>query len=283
MYRVTCNGCGATGIAEDGNRLQQAVSCHCCTEPHDHQAAADNCPGAGHGHEGLECPDGVACVAITEPGEPCPGGHCHMAHEDCHVCRSLTAEWLGIVPVAPTALAPGLIATMLTGLLTFSPLLRVWLAVLALANMTDRNVSGNNLVNKLMQAILTSSTAFTITPGTGGGSAFTVTPPFKLRLMTAQGSGTANGTELSATGYTAGGATMGATAFGAPAAGVATNSNAISWTAGAAWSAVLAIEVWDTAGTPLRFLQGSITSVTLGNGNTLTFAAASISADGSQW
>lgn len=152
-----------------------------------------------------------------------------------------------------------------------------------MANMTDRNTGGNNLVNKLMQALFTSSTSFTITPGTGGGSAFTVTPPFKLRLMTAQGSNTSNGTELSATGYTAGGNTLGSSAFGTPSGGVATNNNAVSWTAGAAWSAVVAVEVWDTAATPLRYLQGSITSVTLANGNTLNFAAGSISADASQW
>jgi hypothetical protein len=152
-----------------------------------------------------------------------------------------------------------------------------------MANMTDRNTGGNNLTNKLMQALYTSSASFTITPGTGGGSAFTITPPFFLRLMTAQGSNTANGTELSATGYTALGSTMGSSAFGAPSGGVSTNSNSVSWTAGAAWSAVVAIEIWDSAATKLRYLQGSITSVTLANGNTLQFAAASITADASQW
>lgn len=150
-------------------------------------------------------------------------------------------------------------------------------------NMTDRNTGGNNLVNKLMQALYTGSTTMTITPGTGGGSAFAVTPPFFLRLMSTAGSNTANGTELSATGYTANGSSLGATAFGAPSGGVSTNSNPVSWTAGAAWSPVLGIEIWDSAGTKLRFLQGTITSVTLANGNTLTFAAASISADASQW
>jgi len=150
-----------------------------------------------------------------------------------------------------------------------------------MANMTDRP----NIVTKFMQAMLTSSTAFTITAGTGGGSAFTITPPHKLRLMTAV-NGSPNvvaGTELSATGYTAGGNTMGATAFGAPSAGVSSNSNPVSWTAGAAWTAVIAIEIWDVSGTPQRLLQGSITSVTLANGNTLTFAAASITADASAW
>src|SRR6266702_2203547 len=151
-------------------------------------------------------------------------------------------------------------------------------------NMTDRNVSGNNLINWLMQAIYCLTATTTYTPGAGWPAAKLVTPPFKLRLMTAMaGAQTANNTELSATGYTAGGSTMGSPAFGNPAAGVITNSNVVSWTAGAAWSAVIGIEIWDSAGTPLRYLQGSITSVTLANGNTLTFAAASISADASAW
>lgn len=157
--------------------------------------------------------------------------------------------------------------------------LLIWRLTFLGANMTDRT----NVVAKLLQAILTSSTAFTITPGTGGGSAFTFTPPYFLRLMTAQGSNTSNGTQLSATGYTAGGNTMGATAFGAPSAGISASSNAVSWTAGAAWTAVVAVEVWDSTGTPQRILQGAITSITLANGNTLNFAAGSITADGSQW
>ena len=155
-----------------------------------------------------------------------------------------------------------------------------------MANMTDRNTGGNNLVNKLMQAMYTSSTSFTITPGTGGGSAFTITPPFKLRLMTATGSNTANGTEASGNGYTTGGNSMGSTAFGAPSGGVSTNSNAVSFTASGGnlgGGAIVGIEIWDTAATPLRYLQGSITSVTVATGNTLNFASASISADASQW
>ena len=152
-----------------------------------------------------------------------------------------------------------------------------------MASMTDRNGSGNNLVSKLMQAIYCLTATTTYTPGAGGGSAFTVTPPFFLRLMTTQGSNTGNGTELSATGYTAGGNTMGSPAFGNPSAGVISSSNSVSWTAGAAWSAVTAIEIWDSAATKLRYLQGAITSVTLANGNTLTFAAAAITADASAW
>lgn len=139
-----------------------------------------------------------------------------------------------------------------------------------MANMSDRT----NVVAPVMNFFL------------NGGAALTApTTPLHLRLMTAVGSNTANGTELTGTGYTAGGATMGTTAFGANTTGVSSNSNSISWTnsGGTSWTAVVGIEIWDTAATPKRLLQGSITSVTLGAGNTLTFAAASITADASQW
>ena len=96
-----------------------------------------------------------------------------------------------------------------------------------MANMTDRN-----RVQWLLQALFTASATATFTPGTGGGSALVLTPPYKLRLMSANGSpiNTANGTELTTFGgYTAGGASMGSSAFGAPTAGVAANSNLVTW------------------------------------------------------
>ena len=126
-----------------------------------------------------------------------------------------------------------------------------------MANMMDRA-----RVQALLQALFTSSTACVVTPGTGGGSVFQSSPPFKLRLMSANGSpiNTANGTELTTFGgYTAGGAGMGSSAFGAPTAGVMANSNLITWSATNTWSTVVGIEIWDNAGTPLRWLQGSIT------------------------
>lgn len=167
--------------------------------------------------------------------------------------------------------------------------LLAWSAALAMAGMTDRNTSGNNLGNWLLQAIYCLTATTTYTPGAGGGSAKTITPPFLLALMTAVGSDTGNGTEATAAncpGYTtlaSGGKSMGSPAFGNPSAGVIASSNAQSWTATAAWVPVLGIEIWDSAATKLRYLQGGITSVTLANGNTLTFAAGSITADGSQW
>src|SRR6266705_4814739 len=142
-----------------------------------------------------------------------------------------------------------------------------------MANMTDQN-----RVNAILQALFTSSTTFTVTPGTGGGSAFIITPPYKLRLMSAQGSNTSYGTELATTGgYTAGGASLGTTFCAAPSGGTQSNSNLVSWSATGTWATVVAIEIWDSAGTPLRWLQGSITSITgVVNGDTVQFAVASL-------
>lgn len=145
----------------------------------------------------------------------------------------------------------------------------------------DRNTGGNNLVSKILSNIFCTSTATTITQGTGG-IAWVITLPFKLRLLTAVGSDTANGTELSGTGYTAGGSSLGTTAF-AYSAGVITNNNVVSWSVGSTWSTITSIEIWDSAATALRYLQGNLTSSITGavNGDTVQFAASSISYDGS--
>jgi hypothetical protein len=151
------------------------------------------------------------------------------------------------------------------------------------ANMTDQV-----RVNAIIQAIFTSSTTFTITPGTSGGSAFTVTPPHRLRLMTATGTNTSNGTEATSggcPGYTALGVSLGASAFGTPSAGQQTNNNAASWTASGAWATVTGIEIWDSAATPLRWLQGALTSSITGvaNGDTVQFAVGSLTINSSAW
>jgi hypothetical protein len=112
--------------------------------------------------------------------------------------------------------------------------------------------------------------------------------------MTAMGSGNgnvsgSNGTELSASGYTALGSTMGSSpTFGtfsntSPAA--VSNNTAISWSATGTWSTVNGIEIWDTAATPLRFMQGTVTSPISGviNGDTVQFAAGSITANPAAW
>ena len=68
---------------------------------------ANSCPG-GHGDcpEPAKCSQWKATVAHHEamraslpagdrgsyemPGDECPGGHCHVALEDCTVCRPMT-------------------------------------------------------------------------------------------------------------------------------------------------------------------------------------------------
>ena len=106
MYRVTCKQCGGSGITDNGLRLQSAVSCPCCPLPHDHDEAANGCPGAGvddlaQQHPDVACAAGsVSCNAITPLGEECPGGHCYPGTPGCTVCRPVTADWLGIMPLA---------------------------------------------------------------------------------------------------------------------------------------------------------------------------------------
>lgn len=152
-----------------------------------------------------------------------------------------------------------------------------------MANMTDQT-----RVNSIIQALFTSSTTFTITPGTSGGTAFTMTPPLKLRLMTATGTNTSNGTEATAVncpGYTAGGSSLGASGFAAPSGGSQTNNNAVSWSATGSWATITGIEIWDTAATPLRWLQGALTSNITGvaNGDTISFAVGSLTINSSAW
>ncbi len=114
------------------------------------------------------------------------------------------------------------------------------------------------------------------------------TQPLHLRLMTAQGSNTSNGTEATAgncPGYTALGVTMGNPSFGANSSGVSSSSNAQSWTATGAWATIVAGEVWDTAGSPIRLLQGALsTSISgIANGDVVSFAVAAVTADITAW
>jgi hypothetical protein len=107
------------------------------------------------------------------------------------------------------------------------------------------------------------------------------TTPLKLRLDTAVGSETAGGTEQgTSAGYTAGGLTLGASPFSVPtySAGSASNSNAnvVTWTNMPA-TTITSCEIWDSAGSPLRWFWGTLTSsVTTNLGDTLSFAAGSI-------
>jgi hypothetical protein len=129
-----------------------------------------------------------------------------------------------------------------------------------------------------------------------GGTILTVTQPYHLRLMTAMGSGNgnasgSNGTEATGSncpGYTALGSTLGASSpFGSfsSTAPSASNANAVSWSATGTWSTIVGIEIWDTAGTPLRWFQGTLTSNITGvvNGDTVQFAASATTLNAVGW
>lgn len=106
--------------------------------------------------------------------------------------------------------------------------------------------------------------------------------PMWLRLMTVNGTTTGNGTELGGSGYTAGGqsgnfgaATTGA---GGPTCAGMTAAAALSWTAGANW-VITGFELWDNAGTKLRWWFGTFTggNVTVNTGQVLQVATNAIS------
>jgi hypothetical protein len=95
----------------------------------------------------------------------------------------------------------------------------------------------------------------------------------KVRLTTTAPTNTTAGTELSGSGYTTGGSTV---TFGAASAGSAANSgSAIQWTngSGSSWS-IVGVEIWDSAGTPLRWWFGSFTGQPISVPNGVVFQIA---------
>lgn len=155
--------------------------------------------------------------------------------------------------------------------------------------MTTFGMTDSGRVAAILQAAFSATaTGGSLTPATGGGSGFAISPPYHLRLMTTAGSNTANGTEATAVncpGYTAGGSTLGTQFCAAPSAGAQSNANVVTWNATGTWTTVSGIEVWDTASTPLRWLQGTVTSPITGvvNGDSVQFAAGSITLNASGW
>jgi hypothetical protein len=141
------------------------------------------------------------------------------------------------------------------------------------------------LVNTLLTNLYKTSTATTFAPGTGG-TALAITLPYHLRLYSVIGTETATGTELTTSnGYTAGGASLGTVFAGTVSGGQFSNANAVSWTATGSWTTAVAVEVWDTSGTPVRHLWGALTANITGvtSGDTVQFAAASVTVNASQW
>jgi hypothetical protein len=98
------------------------------------------------------------------------------------------------------------------------------------------------------------------------------TGPMQLALVTANGSATAAGTEVTGGSYARQTLTM-----DAASAGATSNSETISFT-GMPAVTVVGVEVYDSAGSPRRCWWGALTaSKTLGAGDTLTFSAGGLS------
>lgn len=119
--------------------------------------------------------------------------------------------------------------------------------------------------NRVLNAILTQTTGVNSTTG------------MKVRLGSNSPTNISNMTELTGgTGYTTGGQ---ACTFNAASSESTSNSTTLSWTNGSGgnWT-INGIEIWDQAGTPLRWLQGTWIGapITVANGNAFAVASGGI-------
>lgn len=104
-----------------------------------------------------------------------------------------------------------------------------------------------------------------------GTDTYSVTTPIKLALMTANGSDSAAGTEVTGGSYA-----RQTIAFDAASGGSIDNNAAISFT-GMPSCTVVGIEIYDSAGSAKRLAYGPLTaSRTVTSGDTVQFASGAI-------
>lgn len=102
-------------------------------------------------------------------------------------------------------------------------------------------------------------------------SATAPTAPMKLALVTAAGSDSAAGTEVTGGSYARQTIT-----FGAFSSGSTSNSSTISFTSMPACT-VVGVEIWDSAGTPVRWWYGPLSAnKTVNSGDTFQVASGSL-------
>lgn len=117
----------------------------------------------------------------------------------------------------------------------------------------------NQIENQLLDALV-------------GAASYTVTTPIKLALVTANGSDSAAGTEVTGGSYARQSIT-----WSAAASGEIHNDTTINFT-NMPTCTVVGIEVYDSNATPKRLAYGALTaSKSVSSGDTLQFAASSIS------
>ncbi|CUW31770.1 phage tail fiber protein [Streptomyces reticuli] len=104
-----------------------------------------------------------------------------------------------------------------------------------------------------------------------GGSPTAPTAPLKVALVTAIGDETTAGTEVTGGGYA-----RQTLSVGAAVAGATSNSADLVWTNMPA-ATVVGVEVWDSAGTPVRLWYGPLTvSRTVAAGDELRLVAGAL-------
>lgn len=105
----------------------------------------------------------------------------------------------------------------------------------------------------------------------------------KLKLTSTASTGSASGTEITGTGYTAGGTAFStqSTASTAGASVTMPHTTAISWTngSGGAWS-IVSLEITDSAALRVWYGNWSGQPISVANGNTFQAAADGITAGG---
>lgn len=104
-----------------------------------------------------------------------------------------------------------------------------------------------------------------------GTASYSVTTPIKLALVTANGSDSAAGTEVTGGSYA-----RQTIAFDSASSGQIANSSVINFT-GMPTCTVVGIELYDSAGTPKRLAYGALAaSKSVTSGDTVQFAASSV-------
>ncbi|MEU6990377.1 hypothetical protein ABZ953_06900 [Streptomyces sp. NPDC046465] len=104
-----------------------------------------------------------------------------------------------------------------------------------------------------------------------GTSTTAPTLPLKVALVTANGSDSAAGTESTGGSYA-----RKNLAVGASSSGATSNSADIVWT-GMPAGTIVGVEIWDSAGTPIRWWYGALTTPrTLASGDECRFPAGAL-------
>jgi hypothetical protein len=127
----------------------------------------------------------------------------------------------------------------------------------------------------MMATDLTDAAASRVANWVTTNSTTAPTGPLKTRLMTANGSGSSAGTEVVGGSYAAQSVT-----FGSSSAGSTVSNSADLTYPNMPACTVVGVEVWDSAGTPFRWLFRALASpVAVSAGNTFTIPAGSLTVD----